>query len=164
MAQHNLKTVVRFEFFRTVKKRRFWIATLAIPVLIAFVFALVYVSSSGADSASNAQKNTHLTFAYTDGSGLITEPVAARFGGVAAPDPVRAIDEVKAGTIDAYFAFPAHPATEPVKVYGVDKGIFNNGTYDAVARQMLLTAAQESIATAELTALVQGDVAIDATT
>jgi len=164
VAQHNLKTVLRFEFFRTVKKRRFWIATLAIPVLIAFVFALVYVSGSGTDSASNAQKNAHLTFSYTDSSGLITESVATQFGGVTAADPAAAIAEVKAGTIDAYFAFPAHPATEPVKVYGVDKGIFKNGTYDAVAKQMLLTAAQESIASTELTTLVQGDVSIDATT
>lgn len=158
MAQHNLDTVVRFEFFRTVKKRRFWIATLAIPVLLAVVFALVYVSGSGTSSASDAQKNAHLSFAYTDASGIIADAVGEQFGGTKAADPARAIAEVKAGTIDAYFAFPAHPATQTVQVYGVDKGVFKNGTYEAVATQMLVTAAQESIDSTELTTLVQGDV------
>jgi ABC-2 type transport system permease protein len=158
VAQHNLDTVIRFEFFRTVKKRRFWIATLAIPVLLAVVFALVYVSGSGTSSASDAQKNAHLSFAYTDASGIVTDAVAAQFGGTKAADPAKAIADVKAGSIDAYFAFPARPATQPVQVYGVDKGIFKNGTYEAVAKQMLVTAAQESIGSTQLTKLVQGAV------
>ena len=164
MAQHNLSTVVRFEFFRTVKKQRFWIATLAIPVLVAVVFALVFISGSSASTAEDAQKNAQLSFTYTDASGIITDAVADQFGGTEASDPAEAIADVKAGTIDAYFAFPAHPATEPVQVYGVDKGIFTNGTYDAVATQMLVTSAQESIGSTELTTLVQGDIKTDSQT
>jgi ABC-2 type transport system permease protein len=164
VAQHNLNTVVGFEFFRTVKRRRFWITTLAIPVLLAIVFALVFVSSSSSNSAENAQKNAHLSFVYTDASGVITDTVAAQFGGTRATDPAKAIADVKAGTIDAYFAFPARPTTQLVQVYGVDKGIFKNGTYEAVAKQMLITSAQDTIGSTQLTALVQGDVKIQSQT
>ena len=160
MAQHNLSTVVRFEFVRTVKKRRFWIATLAVPVLVAIVFALVFVSSSSSDLAANAQKNAHLTFVYTDSSGLITDTIAARFGGTKTTDSAQAIADVQAGTIDSYFAFPAHPATQTVQVYGVDHGIFKNGTYEALATQMLITSAQETIGSTELSTLAQGNVTI----
>ena len=41
MSRHNLSTVIGFEFFRTVKKRRFWITTLAIPVALAIVSDLL---------------------------------------------------------------------------------------------------------------------------
>ena len=34
LARHNLGTVVAFEFVRTIKKRGFAIATLAIPLLL----------------------------------------------------------------------------------------------------------------------------------
>jgi len=158
MARHNLNTVIGFEFFRTVKKRRFWIATLAIPVALALVFALIVISNESTSTTAEAQKNARLSFAYTDDSGLITETLAATFGGTKATDGVQAIADVKAGTVDAYFVFPADPATQPVRVYGVDKGIFLNGTYDAVAKQILVVAAQQKIGSPRLTALAQGDV------
>ena len=72
MAQHNLGTVVGFEFTRTIKKRRFWIATLAIPMVLAIVFLLVYVSNSSTDATATAQKNAKLAFSYTDSSGMVS--------------------------------------------------------------------------------------------
>jgi ABC-2 type transport system permease protein len=93
--RHNLGTVVDFEFTRTLKKRGFWIATLAIPVVMAVVFALVYVSSSATSASEDAQ---------------------------------------------------------PVKVYGTDQGVFENGKYDAVAKHLLITAARAGVGSAQLTA------------
>ena len=68
---HNLGTVVGFEFTRTVKKRRFWIATLAIPVVMAIVFALVYLSNSSTARQRRRPEERGLSFTYTDDSGLI---------------------------------------------------------------------------------------------
>lgn len=164
MKQHNLGTVVGFEFLRVVTKRRFWVAALAIPVVLAAVFSLVFISSSSTDNASQAQKRAQFTFAYTDGSGLVTAAVAAQFGGMKATDGDKAVADVKSGTVDAYFAYPADPATQPVQVYGVDRGIFENGKYDAVARQILVTGAQQKIGSPELTTMAQGDVKITALT
>lgn len=164
MKQHNLGTVVGFEFFRVVTKRRFWVAALAIPVVLAAVFSLVFISSSSTDNASQAQKRAQFTFTYTDGSGLVTAAVAAQFGGMKATDGDKAVADVKSGTVDAYFAYPADPATQPVQVYGVDRGIFENGKYDAVARQILVTGAQQKIGSPELTTMAQGDVKVTALT
>ena len=47
--------------------------------------------------------------------------------------------------ISAYFAYPADPASEPVKIHGADKGVFENGKYEAVAKQLLNVAAQAQV-------------------
>ena len=46
MAQHNLGTVISFEFVRTVTKPRFWIGTLSVPVIMAIVFGLIFLSNT----------------------------------------------------------------------------------------------------------------------
>ncbi|WP_026555925.1 ABC transporter permease [Arthrobacter sp. 35W] len=160
MARHNLGTVVSFEFLRTVKKRRFWIATLAIPVLLAVIFGLVFLSSSSTSSSADAQKNEKLDFSYADASGVIDPAIATAMGGSTAADPAdpaAAVDAVKNGTLAAFFDFPADPAKDPVRVYGVDNGIFKNGAYDAVARQLMVLSAQKAIGSPQLSALVQGE-------
>ncbi len=164
MARHNLGTVVSFEFLRTVKKRRFWFATLAIPIVIGIVFALIYLSNSTTSSSAQAQKNDRLAFSYTDNSKLISEQLAAQFGGKPATDPAAAIAAVKNGTLDAYFGYPADPTNETTAVYGTDKGIFKNGAYDAVAKQLMMLSAQEKVGSPQLSALVQGNFKTDAKT
>ncbi|MCR6492498.1 ABC transporter permease [Cellulomonas sp. P24] len=160
MSQHNLRTVVSFEFLRVVTKRRFWVASLAVPVAVALLFTVVLLSNQTTDKTSQEQKNAQFSFTYTDASGLVTDAVASRFGGTKASDGTQAIADVKAGTVQAYFAFPADPATEPVHVYGVDSGVFDNGKYSAVARQILITGAQEKIGSPTLTKVAQGNVSV----
>jgi ABC-2 type transport system permease protein len=157
VARHNLGTVVSFEFLRTVKKRRFWIATLAIPVVLGIIFGLIFLSNSSTNSSSEAQKNVKISFTYTDASRLVNPEIATAMGGSVETDPAAAVARVKAGTQAAFFAFPADPVTQPVEVYGVDKGIFNNGVYDAVATQLLVLSAQQKIANPELVSLVQSN-------
>src|SRR6478609_8625817 len=132
-SRHNLGTVVGFEFFRTTKKPRFWIATLAIPVVMAIIFGLIFISNSSTSASANAQKNAALEFSYTDRSGIIPDQVAAAMGGTKAVSSTDGAREVKEGRLDAFFAFPANPATEAVQVYGADRGVFENGKYEAVA-------------------------------
>ena len=160
MAQHNLGTVIGFEFFRVVRTKRFWLTSLAVPLGLAVLFALVFVSSVSSDKSAQAQKDARLQFTYSDASGLVTDDVATAFGGVEVPDGDQAVADVRDGSVDAYFAYPADPSTQPVLVYGTDKGIFQNGTYDAVAKQLLVTAAEQEIGSPELTAVTQGDVTI----
>jgi ABC-2 type transport system permease protein len=162
--QHNLGTVVGFEFMRTIKKRGFVIATLAIPVVFAIIFALVYASNSSTEANADAQKNSALTFTYTDASGLIPAPLAQAAGGSLTTNPAAALESVKKGSSEAYFAYPANPATEPVKVYGADKGMFENGKYEAVAKHLLVTAAQSRVNAPEVTAALSGEVTFDAET
>jgi len=163
-SQYNLTTVIGFEFFRTVKKRRFWIATLSIPVVMAIIFALLFVSNQSTSASSDEQKNAKLSFTYTDASGLVADDLAAAMGGKKTSDGAAAIAEVKSGASVAYFAYPADPVAESVRVYGPDQGIFENGKYSAVAKQLLITAVGQQIDSPQLTALAQGNIAVDAET
>jgi len=157
VARHNLGTVVSFEFLRTVKKRRFWIATLAIPVVLGIIFGLIFLSSSSTKSSSEAQKNVKISFTYSDASHLVDPAIATAMGGSVETDPAAAVARVKTGAQAAFFSFPADPVKQAVGVYGVDKGIFNNGVYDAVATQLLVLSAQEKIANPELVSVVQSN-------
>ena len=163
MAHHNLSTVIGFEFGRTLRKPGFWIATLAVPVVIALIVMLSVISNTSISGSADAQKNAHISFAYTDSSGLIRPGLAASFGGHPADDPRAAIEQVKDGSLDAYFAYPADPDEQPVTVTGADRGIFDNGAYQAVAEQLLVTAAREKIGDPGLAAVAGGQVRVDST-
>ncbi len=163
-ARHNLGTVVEFEFTRTLKKRGFWIATLAIPVVIAIVFALVYLSNSSTAASADAQKTASMSFSYMDDSGLVSPEIAAAMGGRKADDPDKALQDVKTGLADAFFVYPAEPAAQPVKVYGADQGIFENNKYDAVAKQLLTASAQARVGSPQLTAAASGEIKTDVRT
>ncbi|BCW77908.1 ABC transporter permease [Arthrobacter sp. NicSoilB11] len=164
LARHNLGTVVAFEFVRTIKKRGFAIATLAIPLLLIVVFALVFASNTSSKDSAAAQKNAKFSFSYTDASGIIPEAGAQAAGGTVAADPDAAVAAVKNGSSEAYFDYPADPTKEPVKVYGADKGMFENGKYEAVAKQLLEASAQYQVKNPALTAALTGAVKFDSET
>lgn len=161
MAQHNLATVVGFEFTRTLRKPGFWIATLAVPVIIGVIAVLVFLSNTAISNSADAQKEARIDFAYTDASGLIPAQLAAGFGGHPAGDSRAAVEQVKAGTLDAYFAYPSNPAERPVEVTGTDRGLFDNGDYEAVAQQLLVTAARQKIGDPGVAAAAAGDFSVD---
>ncbi|MGN6743077.1 MAG: ABC transporter permease [Amnibacterium sp.] len=164
MARHNLRTVIGFEFTRTVSRRRFWIATLFVPALLVVVALLVTVSNSSTRASSDALRNARFTFAYTDASGIVDPAVAQRIGGRVATDPAAALADVKAGRLAAFFAYPAHPATETTRVYGVDKGVFTNGRYSSVAEQLLRVSATERIGSPQLSGIASSGIRTDTTT
>jgi len=164
MGRHNLSTVISFEVVRTLTKRRFWIATLIVPVILGIVIGLVSLSSSATSSAAESQKSAKFTFSYTDASGIVNPAIVSKIGGTKATNATTAVAEVKYGKLDAFFAYPKNPATQSTKVYGVDTGIFNNGKYSSVATQILVASAQTKIGDPTLATLVQGNLPMDSTT
>lgn len=164
MARHNLRTVIAFEAARTLTKKRFWIATLIVPVALGLVIGLVALSSAGTDNSVNSQKNAKFTFSYSDASGDVNPSIVSALGGAKAASPAAAIAAVKSGKLDAYFDFPANPAKAHTRVYGADEGLFNNGKYSSVATQILVASAQAKIGDPQLSRLVQGGITVDSTT
>jgi ABC-2 type transport system permease protein len=164
MSYHNLRTVVSFEVRRTITKKRFWLISFIVPLIIAVVFGLIYASNSATSSSLAAQKHATFTFAYTDASGLVFSPVVKKFGGVRAASVAQGIADVKAGRLDAFFAYPADPARRAVKVYGADVGVFNNGKYATVATEVLQFSAEARIASPTLAFLARGTVKVQSTT
>lgn len=164
MARHNLGTVVRFEFIRTIAKRRFWVATLFVPVLLIIVFVLVFVSNSSTRTSAEAQKNAHFSFQYTDESGLVSPAIVDGLGGTLASSHEAGVEAVKAGDVDAYFAYPADPAKETIQVFGQDNGLFANGKYSSVAESILQASVEQKVNSPQTTAILQGSVNTNTTT
>ncbi|MET4144178.1 ABC transporter permease [Arthrobacter sp. UYCo732] len=156
MARHNLSTVVRFEFLRTLKKKSFWATTLIVPIVMGIVLGLVGFSGESTSKSVSAQQNAALSFQYLDESGLISEQLGKDSGGTLATERQGGIDAVRAGSSEAFIYIPADPARSAIEVYGEDRGMFESGIYSAVATKMLGTAVKERIGSQELTAMAAG--------
>lgn len=156
MARSNLGTVIQFEVVRTITKPRFWIATLFIPVLIGVIFLLVSASSSTTTNAAEQQATARITFEYSDASGLINPAVAEAAGGREQADAAQGAADARDGRIDAFFAFPADPSRQVIRITAQDVGIFNNGKYDAVAQSILKASVVQRIGDAKLSGIAAG--------
>lgn len=153
---HNLGTVIGFEFTRTLRKPSFWVGTLAVPLVLLGFMALLLFSSGASSEKLSAQKDARIEFAFSDDSGYITDEVAGRFGGTRINDHEEAVNQVRSGDLDAYFAYPKDPAVTPVEVYGSDTGIFDAGKHQAVASELLRAAVTDTIGSPSLAALAEG--------
>jgi ABC-2 type transport system permease protein len=145
-----LGTVVRFEFVRAVKKPAFWIGTLALPLVVIVVSLLVGVGqAAGTDSALSSGSATKTPFHYVDHSGLVSESVAAKWGGTPSDDPAADRAAVRSGHLDAFIEFPAMPSSSPVTVLGADRGLFANNGYGALAGRVLEQSVAAQVGDAE---------------
>lgn len=158
MRLHNLSNVISFEITRTVKKKRFWIGMLAMPLMIVVIFALIVLSNANTAKTTQNQRNAHFSFEYVDKSGLIDVNFIAKLKGSLAASNAAGISSVKSGKVDAFFAYPPHPSKTPILVYGKDKGVFDNGKYSSVALMILQASVENKIGSDELTAISRGGI------
>ncbi len=157
-SHHNLGTVIWFEFTRTVKKPSFWAATLSLPILIAAIFAIAFYSQkSSIDSQANLAEEK-FSMQYLDESKIISPEIAGGFKAKKSTNKSTAITAVKDGDLDAFFYYPKDLTKNPVEIYAKDDGLFNNGKYDAVAKQMLNLSTSQSIGDPQLIAVAQGNI------
>ena len=164
MKQHNLRTVIGFEVRRALSKKRFWFLTLLLPIAIGIVLALVIFGNTVASNNFDNQSDAEFSFTYSDESGFIEPVIAAALAGTVTDGDAEAIAAVRAGGEDAHFVYPADLTTTPIEVYGVDRGLFENGKYVDIARQVLSMSAQDQIGNPMLTVLAVGNVPVSATT
>jgi len=160
---YNLGTVFNFEFFRTIKKKSFWIMTLLFPVIIGLVFAIIFFSNQTTTQAAKDTKNQKFSIEITDESGLINKDLIKQFGASTSADKQVAIDKVKNDKLDAYFYYPKNLNKTNIEVYAKDVGLFDNGRYQAVASLLL----QQSVAPTvdvQTTAILQDKVQFSSTT
>ena len=164
MHAHNLGTVIAFEVRRTLAKPQFWLATFAVPALLVFMFSLMLVTSTAAADAGEAQLAKPVTFTYTDASGVVRPEVAARFGGRPSTDPDADRAAVRAGSADAFVAFPADPRSQSIMIDGRDLGLTESGRYERAAVDTLVTSAKESLGNPTLVTLATGGAQATTTT
>lgn len=160
---HNLGTVFRFEIIRTLKKKSFWIMSLAFPIIIAAVFAIIFFSNQATQKATEITQKQHFSIAITDKSGIIAPALLTSVHAQTIAAKQAGIEQVKAGKVDAYFYYPADVNRHRVEVYAKDVGLFANSRYQAVAEALL----DQSVASrvgSEATAILQHKISFTATT
>lgn len=145
MRAHNLGAVISFEFLRTVRKPRFWLISLSVPLLIAVVVGLVTLSGQTTAERADNQDREPLTFSYTDASGLIDPAVARAAGGTLVADAAAARAAVAAGTAECHVDYPKDPLSQPIDVRGRDLGLFESSRYGAVALAVFRTSVTNRI-------------------
>lgn len=153
MKRHNLGTVIRFEFTRTVLKPKFWLISLSVPLLIAVVVGLVTISSQATANRADSQDRQTVSFTYTDASGLVDAAVAAAAGGSPVTDAAAARAAVVAGTSQCHVDYPEDPLSQPIAVQGQDLGLFDSGRYSAVASSVFSQSVAAHIGDPKLAAL-----------
>lgn len=164
MRRHNLGTVVRFEFTRTVLKPKFWLISLSVPLLIAVVVGLITISSQTTADRADSQDKQSVTFTYTDASGLIDAKVAAAAGGSPVTDAAAARAAVVAGTSQCHIDYPKDPLSQSIAVQGQDLGLFDSARYSAVASSVFSQSVAARIGDPKLAALAVNPPDVDLVT
>ena len=160
---HNLRTVIWFEFIRTIKKKSFWLSVLALPAIIGVVIAVAYFSSAAADSAAEQAVKEKFSLVVMDQSGLIDPGVLAPLSAETVDAKDAGVQLVTSGKKEAFFYYPSDIASEPVEVYAKDVGLVKNDKYSTVALQ-LLALSQKGAVSPQQSAIIQGRVATTMTT
>lgn len=160
---YNLGTVFKFEVIRSLKKKSFWIMSLAFPLLIGAVFAVVYFSNQATNKAASDTKNQKFSLVVTDESGLVDKQLLQQFDASESSNKQASIDNVTSGNIDAYFYYPKSIAESGVEIYAKDVGLFDDGRYEAVAKALLQGSVSMTV-DADKTAVLQDRVSFGTTT
>jgi ABC-2 type transport system permease protein len=134
---HNLATVIRFEIARALKKKSFWIAALAIPVIAGMIGAIIYFSNQTTSQQSQSLASEKYSLGVTDDSGLIAPKALEALSAQKPSSKEAGINAVRDGNLVAYFYYPKDISQSPVEVYGKEVGLFKNARYEDLAGQLL---------------------------
>lgn len=160
---HNLGTVIRFEVTRTLKKKSFWIAALAVPIIGGLAGAVIYFSNSSTANESKKLASETYSLGITDNSHLIAPSLLLATKAKTITDKAEGQSEVRSGKLDAYFYYPSDVTNQRVEVYGKDVGIFKNNRYQDLA-SLLLTQSVAAKTSSSVRSVLQNKVSYSAVT
>lgn len=143
---HNLGTVIRFEIMRMLKKKSFWIMAFGFPIMLGAIFGIVYFSGRATDEATAKLEKQTFKIEVTDESKLVKPALLSAIKARTITDKSHGIEAVKTGRIDCYIYYPTDLTKQPIEVYGKNVDIFTNGRYDSVAKNLLLSSVQTTVA------------------
>lgn len=150
---HNLSTVIRFEVYRMLKKKSFWLAALAIPAVTALVGLVIFFANKTTSDVGKELSNERYTLGITDESHLLSTYLTASLGAKNIATKEEGEAAVKNGQLEAYFYYPKEISKQPVEVYGKEVGLFKNGRYEGLAREFLTQSVAASTSTTVQTIL-----------
>ena len=146
----NLKTVMRFEILRTLKKQSFWLSILLPPIIIAIISGLMVFSNKASSDQLKQLASGSDRIVIIDQSGKVSkEAFQGEHAFAKATDKDSAISDVKHGRKDAVIFIPKQVGEQPVEVYAKDENIFNNNRYETMAQQLLKSSVNSKIDAAD---------------
>lgn len=136
MNGQKLRAVIRHEYLTVLKQPSFWIALLAVPLLIAGILLIGFLTDE-----SNTPQATpgELDIVLIDQAGIISEDTQKRAGIIVSNTPVNvAKEQVKAGKIDGLIVIPESILERgKYEVYADNTERTVDGTVSAVARTLV---------------------------
>lgn len=146
----NLKTVMRFEILRTLKKQSFWLSILLPPIIIAIISGIMVFSNKASSDQLKQLASGSDRIVIIDQSGKVSkEAFQGEHAFTKATDKDSAISDVKHGHKDAVIFIPKQVGEQPVEVYAKDENIFNNNRYETMAQQLLKSSVNSKIDAAD---------------
>ncbi|MFH0952212.1 MAG: ABC transporter permease [Patescibacteria group bacterium] len=155
--------VAKREYIRIVKKRSFWLAILALPILYFLLGMVVGQSAENTEKkiAEEAAKATEIII--VDPSGVVSDNILT-------PPFIRSEDveasrsKVIAGGADAVFYYPKDLAeNKAIAIYVQQTNLLSGGRFDDLARNLLKQSILAEIKDPQKIALFNADLTIDKT-
>ena len=134
---HNLRTVVKFEVIRTLKKKSFWLAAFAIPLVAAFIGVIIFFSNKTTNDVSSQLTSERYSLGVTDDAHIIAPALLTSLHAQKIASKAEGTALVRSGKLDGYFYYPKDVSKQAVEVYGQDVGLFKNSRYEGLAKQLL---------------------------
>lgn len=141
---HNLWTVFSFEFTRTIKKKSFWVGIILFPVMFAAIAGISYASGKATENKAQEVQSQKFSLEVTDESGMLSSELLATYDAKQV-DKATGVSDVQNGMVDAYIYYPKDLQSQNIEVTARDVGIFDNGKYAAVAKNLLEQSAAASV-------------------
>lgn len=154
---HNFSTVLRFELIRTLKKPSFWLSILAIPALTGIIFAIVFFANKTSQNREEEVRNAPFSLAVEDQTKIINDDTLATLKATRVSDKNAAINDVKAGKIDAFFYYPDDLRKHPIEVYNKNDGLMDNGKYTSLAQSLIKASATATVGSPQLLTIITDD-------
>lgn len=120
---HNLKTVVKFEILKQIRKPLFWVAIFAFPLMMLIFGGISYFSTSMAEKQSTVAEeeleNSLTSVIIVDQAGLIDSSIFANLDTKFMANPEAALSEFKASDNQklALVIYPEDITIEPIQTY-----------------------------------------------
>lgn len=132
----NISLVAKREYLKTIKRRSFWIATLAFPVFMIVIMLISNYSAHSAEQKLKDQASNASAILIIDDAGVINPQLISPPLQVAA-DYQAAAEEVRQGSADAAIYFPSDFLQNyHYQMTIQDTGLLGNG-YEAVADNLI---------------------------
>ena len=149
----NLRTVIKFEVLRAIKKPTFWVALLAVPLVYGGIFFLGKIS--GEQAAQNAEKlaREEFSFEIMDESGILNQQIIESVGGKVSKNKSESIEKVKNEKLNAFYFVPKNLKDQSVEIFGKFEGVNQSAKYSAVISRLLKNSSLETVNPNKLAAI-----------